>query len=501
MFIIKGCCHRDVKPANIMVRFTNNEAVLIDFGIAREFTTDLTQTHTIYRTECYAPIEQYNPRGKRGAYMDVYALAATLYFLLTAELPTPAPNRMAGETLIPPKQHNNGISEKVNRGILKGMELRRERRPQSVQAWLRLLGLESSDREEGGNLRLPKYITSWAVGLTATIILGLVLDHVIAPFLIDVPVVGAVVSILCEAVDASCGNVDSSPTSSPTKPSTIPTSEPKSSPSIATAPLKPQVRPQAQATIPERFVLDKTLTGHSNSVLSVAISPDGKTLASGSNDNTIKLWNLETGQLQRTLADRTGDANSVAISPDGKILATGSWDDTIKLWNLETGQLQRTLTGHSDVISVAISPDGKILATGSWDDTIKLWNLETGQLQRTLTGHSDVISVAISPDGKTLATGSNDNTIKLWNLETGQLQRTLTGHSNEVYSVAISPDGKALASGSNDNTIKLWNLETGQLQQTLAGHSGSVWSVSFSLDGQTLVSGSEGGTIKIWQQQ
>ncbi|NCS57349.1 MAG: WD40 repeat domain-containing protein, partial [Microcystis aeruginosa G11-04] len=162
---------------------------------------------------------------------------------------------------------------------------------------------------------------------------------------------------------------------------------------------------------------------------------------------------------------------SVNFSPDGKTLVSGSWDNTIKLWDVETGQEIRTLKGHDNsVYSVNFSPDGKTLVSGSADNTIKLWNVETGQEIRTLKGHdSSVRSVNFSPDGKTLVSGSGDKTIKLWNVETGQEIRTLKGHDSVVYSVNFSPDGKTLVSGSDDKTIKLWNVETGQEIRTLKG--------------------------------
>ncbi|MGF2036696.1 MAG: hypothetical protein RMZ43_015510 [Nostoc sp. CmiVER01] len=242
------------------------------------------------------------------------------------------------------------------------------------------------------------------------------------------------------------------------------------------------------------------LQGHDRDVWSVSFSPDGKTLASGSGDNTIKLWNLETGKEIRTLTGHHYTVRSVSFSPDGKTLASGSDDKTIKLWNLETGKEIRTLTGHDDwVSSVSFSPDGKTLASGSGDNTIKLWNLETGKEIRTLTGHHYTVrSVSFSPDGKTLASGSGDNTIKLWNLETGKEIRILTGHNNLVWSMSFSPDGKTLASGSEDKTIKLWNLETGKEILTLTGHDNTVNSVSFSPNGKTLASGSADATIKLW---
>ena len=160
------------------------------------------------------------------------------------------------------------------------------------------------------------------------------------------------------------------------------------------------------------------LSGHSSSVFSVAFSPDSKTLASGSNDKTIKLWDVETTQNIATLTGHSDNVESVGFSPDGKILASGSNDKTIRLWDVETKQQIATLTGHSSSIeSVAFSPDGKTLASGSSDDTIKLWDLETNQEIITLTGYSsDVESLAFSPDGKTLASGSYNNTIKLWRL-------------------------------------------------------------------------------------
>ncbi|MCB8765938.1 WD40 repeat domain-containing protein [Planktothrix agardhii] len=243
-----------------------------------------------------------------------------------------------------------------------------------------------------------------------------------------------------------------------------------------------------------------TLQGHSSVVSSVSFSPDGKTLASGSDDNTIKLWDVTTGKEIRTLQGHSSSVWSVSFSPDGKTLASGSDDKTIKLWDIITGKEIHTLQGHSSsVSSVSFSPDGKTLASGSWDKTIKLWDITTGKEIRTLQGHSSVVSsVSFSPDGKTLASGSDDNTIKLWDVTTGKEIRTLQGHSSVVSSVSFSPDGKTLASGSEDNTIKLWDVTTGKAIHTLQGHSSSVNSVSFSPDGKTLASGSEDNTIKLW---
>ncbi len=245
----------------------------------------------------------------------------------------------------------------------------------------------------------------------------------------------------------------------------------------------------------------QNLIGHNQGVYGVAFSPDGNSLATGGFDKIIKLWDVSSGQEIRTLTGHTSIVSSVAFSPDGSTLASSCYDNTIKLWDVSSGQEIRTLIGHtSKVYSVAFSPDGKILASGSNDRNIKLWNPKTGQEIRTLTGHTDLVrSVAFSPDGSLLASGGYNSTIKLWNPKTGQEIRTLTGHTDNVLSVVFSPDGSMLASGSSDRSIKLWNIITGEVIQNLTGHTDLILSVAFSPDGSTLASASSDMSIKLWE--
>jgi WD40 repeat protein len=240
--------------------------------------------------------------------------------------------------------------------------------------------------------------------------------------------------------------------------------------------------------------------GHAENVTSVAFSPDGKWIASSSFDNTVNVWNVKSGQLARKLEEHSYPVSSVSFSPDGKWIVSGSYDNTLKVWDAETGQEMLTLKGHADnVMSGSFSPNGKWIVSGSWDRTMKLWDAKTGREMLTLHGHSDnVRSVSFSPDGKWIVSGSWDRMLKVWDTESGQETLTLKGHSNNVTSVSFSPDGKQIVSGSWDNMVKIWSAETGQELYTLPGHSSPVYSVAFSPDGKRIVSGSGDGTVKIW---
>lgn len=270
----------------------------------------------------------------------------------------------------------------------------------------------------------------------------------------------------------------------------------------------------------------KSLRGHSQQIRTVAFSPDGKTLASGSDDHSVRLWNQHTGECLRVLQGHTSWVSSVAFSPVSKavatlgasdcLLASGSEDQSVRLWETRTNLCLKTLQGHSNgVWSVAFSPQGTTLASGSQDGVIRFWNSNTGKCIRKFQAHSSWIwSVTFSPNpptclikgdereavglGGILASASEDRTIKLWDILGGQQLKTLIGHKDAVFSVLFSPDGQTLLSGSLDGTIKVWDIRTGQCRKTLQGHSGGIWSISASLDGKVLASGSQDQTIKLW---
>ena len=255
---------------------------------------------------------------------------------------------------------------------------------------------------------------------------------------------------------------------------------------------------------------------HSNWVFSVVFSPDGQTLASGGLDRTVKIWDVNTGECLQCLQAHTGGGgiSAVALTPDGRILASSSSDQTVKLTDLRLGECFMSLEGHSDIVrAIAFSPAGvtlpsgieQILASGSLDRTIKLWDVNTGQCFKTFEDTCAVFALAFvpqpdpeSPTAQILASGGDDGLVKLWDVNTGKCLRTLQGHSDRVWCIALSPDGQTLASGGDDQTVKLWNLRDGQVLRTLQGHQNRIWSVAFSPDGQTLASGSEDKTVKFW---
>lgn len=246
-----------------------------------------------------------------------------------------------------------------------------------------------------------------------------------------------------------------------------------------------------------------TLEGHLDSVWAVAFSEDGQLLASSSDDQTVKLWQLQTGTCIKTLTGFESQVCSVAFSPDNKILATGSQEQMVQLWDVVTGQRLRTLRGHKhQVWSFVLSPDEKTLVTGSDDNKVRLWDIKAGRCIKRFSGHSDwVWSVVFSPDGRMLASGSYDCTVKLWDIQTGECLKTLHGHSDRIEAVVFSDDGGMLASASDDQTVRVWDVQTGECLHTLTGHSRWVGVVAFSPDGKILATGSNDHSLKLWDLQ
>jgi WD40 repeat protein len=234
-------------------------------------------------------------------------------------------------------------------------------------------------------------------------------------------------------------------------------------------------------------------------VLTCAFHPTKGIVATGNGDGTAKLWNAETGECLATLIGQSYEIWSIAFSPDGEILATGDAGGVIKLWHLETGECYATATGHIGLIyNLAISPDGQTIASAGSDSTARVWNLATGQCLRALLGHTNsVFTLAFHPLDKTLVTGSFDRTVKFWDYQTGQCLNTWRGYSNGVCAIAMLPNS-TLASGYHDGLIRLWDLQTGECNQILPGHEDFVWTVAVSPNARFLATGGEDKLIKLW---
>jgi eukaryotic-like serine/threonine-protein kinase len=239
--------------------------------------------------------------------------------------------------------------------------------------------------------------------------------------------------------------------------------------------------------------------GHPPPICSLALAPDGLTLACGSADSTIRLWNFVTRHPGPVLQGHTGPVSALAFSPDGKVLVSASTDQSVKLWEVTSGKLVATLQGHGDRLNtVLFSPDGETLASaGSWEGAVRLWDLRTRKVIRQFPSKSWIRCAAFSADGRTLAAGYEDHTVRLWDVATGQLKKTLDGHASIVWSVSFCADGKTLASASYDHTVRFWDLATGEPKSTLRRPAGAS-SVTFAPDGSVLATANGDGSVNLW---
>lgn len=503
--------HRDVKPENIIRRGSlsptttswgakSGELVLVDFGAAKVFNdSSVLEAGTIIGSPEYVAPEQI--RGQAIFASDLYSLGVTCINLMTQLSPFDLYDINA-DAWVWRDYLSDGISSKLGSILDKMLASNPNRRYRSAAEIIQELSPQGFSRpviERSPSTPSPVPSRTSTPAPTAT----------------------------------------PTPTPARTRPRNI-------------SPTLPPPETEASVFIPtpqqSKWKCALTLKGHFDSVTSVAFSPDGKTLASGSRDKTIEVWDLKQGRRWYTLTGHEEAVETLAYSPDGKVLASGSRDNTIEIWDLDKGKRWYTLVGHSDwVYSVAFSPTEEILASGGRDKSIEIWDLKKGKRWYSLVGHSDrVYGVAFSPDGKVLASASRDKTVKVWNLKKGKELFTLKGHSDWVRTVAFSPSGGTFASGSRDGTIKLWQnnigqevspplksfefknsdilslvfsrneeflaagyrdgkvrlweIKTGNLLEVIGGHTDEVLSVAFSKDGKSLASGSSDKCIKIWRE-
>lgn len=516
-----GFLHRDIKPGNIFMREENGTPVLLDFGAARFAMGQKSRNITSIMTPGYAPFEQYQSKGNQGPWTDIYALGAVMYRAISGKVPPEATARSnamlrrAPDPMEPAVEVGWGrYSRRFLEAIDRSLMVLEQDRPQSVEEWRAIiLGTTDPNAVEiktasawkrkdgkGGTGKLSKAgKKKWlAAALLLIILLGVGGWYGYTKYF--VPLNGSQSAHQLSPAEAA-------------RLSTLPIHKARTlqghTKLIFSVAFSPNDKLLASGSLDETIRLWDVFSGKQillfntekngvNWISSVAFSPDGKTLASASFDEVTKLWDVSTGKEIRELRRHQKGVNSVAFSPDGNLLATGSEDRTIHIWNLVKMVQLYDLKGHTkEVTFVAFSPNGKILASASWDGTVRLWNVDTGKEKGALTGHTkEVSSVAFSPDGKMLASSSFDGTVRLWNADTGSPIRTLQGHESAVNTVKFSPNGKTLVSGAND--IRFWDVEKGTLLYTLKGHTQDIFSLAFSPDGKMLASAGFDQLINIW---
>ena len=246
------------------------------------------------------------------------------------------------------------------------------------------------------------------------------------------------------------------------------------------------------------------LEGHTSSVTPFALSADGRLAVSCSSDNTLCVWNLDSGQCTKVLEGKLEAVESLALSADGRLAVSLSFGRYLHVWNLDSGECIKALDVsdvHTDsVTSLALSADGRLAVSGSDDNTLRVWNLDSDQCTKVLQGYTWPFGdLALSADGRLAISGSDDNTLHVWNLDSGQCTKVLEGHTEFVASLALSADGRLAISGSDDRTLRVWNLDSGECIKVLEGHTSEVTSLALSADGRLAVSGSLGDrTLRVW---
>lgn len=563
----KGIIHRDLKPANVLLqieesRLQNGNASresaipilqsaipkITDFGLAKRLEGEAGQTRTgaVIGTPSYMAPEQAEGRSSAiGPLVDVYALGAILYELLTGRPPFKGPT--AFDTLrqvittepVQPRQLQPTVPADLETICLKSLEKEPGRRYKSAQElaedlW-RFQAREPIAARAIGTLgRLWRWsqrkptlaLASFTAMLAGLIALG---TFVVAFFLIRdsrdeaieiaaekerqrIKAQGLATENGILAANAIKDKLDIDERRKKAETLLVKLkfedclrqSEGNRTLGMLTAAalvreammledlsVQDSLRLHLASWYLESHRLVRTFA-HKNLVHAVASSPDGKIVLTGSADKTARLWESATGKPLGTPLIHHGDVRSVAFSLDGNVVLTGSDDNTARLWESRTGQpLGPPLQHQGAVICTAFSWDGRTVVTGSADKTARLWDTATGQpLGPALQHQGPVRAVAFSPDSKVVLTGSEDKTARLWESSTSRQLRSLLEHKGSVWAVAFSPDGKILVTGSPDKTARLWDSSTGQSAGPPLEHQGSVFSVAFSPDGKSILTSS-----------
>jgi hypothetical protein len=445
----KGLIHRDIKPGNILLEKSGQRVKLTDFGLARAAEdVRLTRTGLVAGTPLYMSPEQASGE-ELDARSDLFSLGVVLYELAAGESPFTAKT---------PLQVLKRVTEEQPAPL-------RDRNPE-IPEWFalivdRLLAKKPADRFQTAKEVADTLEHFWAKLKSSETLIC--------------PKKKAAALWKTIAIGASAGLV------------TL----------LLGAVAMFFLLPPREEKVPTPSHVFK---GNAGPLWSMDVSKDGKKLAMGTNDGTVKFWDIGGEKVDWTIPAHKTPVWALALAPHGDYLATGSDDDRAILWDLKTQKELHGLANPGGTRAVAFDSEGKKLVTGGRNGSVKVWDVATGKESALeISGHRGlVLSVAFAPDDKTIASASGDNIIKIWNASTGRLTHTLTGHESTVYAIAYAPTGRHLVSGSWDRTVRLWDLDSGSQLARLDGHTHDVWTVAFNPEGSLFASAGEDQMVRIW---
>jgi WD40 repeat protein len=500
--------HRDVKPENLLLG-RNNDILLSDFGIALVAQSASYQsTQGIVGTVAYMSPEQI--QGKSRPASDQYSLGVVVYEWLSGHRPFyGAFTELCTQHIIAPPPPLRGKVPGLSPAVEEVVMTALAKEPQQRFATMRAFATALEQAAQSASFPIHPTIAALS------------------------PISAPTTSESSETPVLTPPNVGSPNTPVPDASTPSPLLTPTlTDPSV---PFQPPVRSErrlsrrlvlgslglagltavaggtiwwvlSQGQTSHRSAVSRPETtlyiykGHHAYVETLAWSPDGKRIASGSGDKSVQVWDAVTGGHAFTYRDHTGAVWAVAWSPDGKRIASGGVDKIVQVWDALTGGHVFTYRGHTAAVAaVAWSPDGSRLASASYDHTVQIWDAINGGHVFTYHGHIDTVTaVAWSPNGQRIASASYDHTVQIWDAANGRHPFTYRSHTRELRAVAWSPDGKLIVSGGYDNTAQVWDALTGVTLYTYAGHSGYVNSIVWSPNGKRIASGSGDKTVQVW---
>ena len=491
--------HRDVKPENMLVRDQDN-IVLSDFGTAIvAHKTQSLHTHDAMGTVWYMAPEQI--RGKARPASDQYALGVVIYEWLCGVCPFvgSAPIEIAlqhlSESPLPLQTRAPGISKTVEQIVHKALAKDPRQRFSSILEFADALEQACSSGRQASLSASPINIQEdLSGGVTTPLILSQPMQSSqSAQAIVLVPVVGTQIAIYrghTHFVETLAWSPDNSRLVSGGWDQTIHVWDVATKKSTLT--YKGHASGKAVSEgIPEGMVF------------AVAWSPDGTSIASGSWDKTVQVWDASDGRQIYIHRGHVTSVPAVAWSPDSRCIASASVDGTVQVWDAATGMHAQTFRGHNSYVYAATwSPDGIRIASGGNDRKVHIWDALTGKLLLTYANHiSDVTTVAWSPNGSCIASGSSiyERTVQVWEAKTGRRILTYEGHSGNIKAVCWSPDSTRIASASTDGTVQVWYASTGTEIWTYSGHSDQVNAVQWSPDGSRIASAGRDTTVQVWR--